>query len=172
METEDPTYFLEYRLGLALSHAIKFNIHSPNCFLTFLYKFKYLTKKRLFPSNINLSETQTPHCWTHPHWNVIALVRRVGTLATWSLKRVSHCGEGTCVFEVSSKCLSAQNGYPPEPTARPPKCLVSEGGSWKKMARKRDSRMLKIKTAQTSSHCRRELQTKSKSVTIKPASLS
>lgn len=32
-------------LDLALSHAIKFNIHSPYCFLTFLYKFKYLTKK-------------------------------------------------------------------------------------------------------------------------------
>lgn len=50
--------------------------------------------------------------------------------------------------------------------------VPSQGGSWKKMARKRDSRMLKIKTAQTSSHCRSELQTKSKSITIKPASFS
>lgn len=53
---------MEYRLGLALLHAIKFNIHSPYCFLNFLYKFKYLTKKKraLFPPNINLSETDSP----------------------------------------------------------------------------------------------------------------
>lgn len=160
-------YSLEYRLGLALPHAVKFNIHSPYCFLKFLYKFKYLTPpKKGFSSKHKFEwNTDSPllntsslkcKCSDKRRRNLghlvseacITLWRR--HLCFWGLQQVSQCSEWP-----SSRTHSKAT-----------QCLFR--GSRKKTVRKRDSRMLKIKRAQTSSHCRSELQTKSKSITIKP----
>lgn len=124
---------MEYRLGLALPHVAKFNIHSPYCFLKLLYNLNILPskKKKVFPPNINLSETDSPLLNTSSLKCKHSGKKR-RNLGHWSLKPASHFGEGTWVFEVSSKCLSAQNGHPPEPTARPPSASVSEaaGRRW------------------------------------------
>lgn len=164
------SYSLEYRLGLALLHAIKFNIHSPYCFLNFLYKFKYLTKKKkeAFSSKHKFEwNTDSPllntsslkyKCSGKRSRNLghlvseacITLWRR--HLCFWGLQQVSQCSE-----RPSSRTHSKATQVP------------SQWGGWKKSVRKRDSRMLKT-TAQTSSHYRSELQTQSKSITIKPAS--